>query len=82
MPYLYQGFLSVVSQTLLLLGASLHPDLRKLMPVAKGVVEDTVERVRKETGSLGRLAPSLGVSGEILGEAVERWKARVVDVNW
>jgi hypothetical protein len=82
MPYLYQGYLSIVSQTLLLLGASLHPDLRQLIPVGKRVVEDTVEMVRRETDALGRLAPSLEVSGGILSEAVARWRERIAGVEW
>ncbi|SMR56274.1 unnamed protein product [Zymoseptoria tritici ST99CH_3D1] len=81
-PYLYQGFLSLVSQTLLLLGASLHTELRRLMPVRKEALVKTVDSVRIELNTLGRLAPSLEVSGGILGDAVDRWKERISGVEW
>lgn len=61
----------MVSQTLLVMGASLSPGLVGLLPDA-GVVDGIIGRVLDEVEGYARLAPSLGVSAGILREAEGR----------
>lgn len=71
LPYLWQGALSITSQTLLLMGATLSNVLAVLLPPrlhVDGVVTDVVI----ELGKLGHLAPSIRLCADIVREAEER----------
>lgn len=60
-----------MSQTLLLMGATLSPILDQLLPPSyqmDAILKDMVE----ELGRLGSLAPGLQLCAEIVGEAEER----------
>lgn len=80
-PYVWQETLSAVSQTLLVMGASMVAPLADLLAVnddLDGLIEGVVGVVE----GLGRRAPSLEVAGQILREADERrrgvwWKESV-----
>lgn len=80
-PYVWQETLSAVSQTLLVMGASMVAPLADLLVVIddlNGLIQGVVTVVE----GLGRRAPSLKVAGEILREADGRrrgvwWKETV-----
>ncbi|CZT25773.1 related to C6 finger domain protein [Ramularia collo-cygni] len=71
LPYLFQGALSVTSQSLLLMGATLSSVLSALLP-ASHQVEAVIMSVVSEVQRLGRLAPSIELCAELLREAEER----------
>lgn len=71
LPYLWQGALSITSQTLLLMGATLSPALTGLLP-PKQQLDAVIKDVVVEVERLGHLAPSLKLCGEIIREAEER----------
>ncbi|KAF1820672.1 uncharacterized protein K489DRAFT_323867 [Dissoconium aciculare CBS 342.82] len=71
LPYLWQGVLSITSQTLLLMGATLSRPLRKLLPPQKQV-DAMIQGVILEVERLSHLAPSLQRCAEILREAEDR----------
>ncbi|KAF8471223.1 hypothetical protein BDZ91DRAFT_677696 [Kalaharituber pfeilii] len=71
MPYLWQGALSMVSQSLLLMGATMSPSLVSLLPPPEQmdvIFQDVIEEVER----YAPLAPSLRLGSEILWEAEER----------
>ncbi|KAK8205925.1 hypothetical protein IWZ01DRAFT_59852 [Phyllosticta capitalensis] len=71
LPYLWQGALSVVSQTLLVMGATMSPSLSALLPpphAMDAIINDVVCEIER----LAHLAPSLRLSAEIVREAEER----------
>jgi hypothetical protein len=72
MPYLWQGALSIVSQTLLLMGASMSPSLSAIIstltPNADVVISDVVGEIER----YAHLAPSISLSAQILSEAEMR----------
>ncbi|KAK5146929.1 hypothetical protein LTR32_001538 [Rachicladosporium monterosium] len=71
LPYLWQGALSIMSQTLLLMAATLSAPLSALLPPARQmdvIIAETVAEVER----LAHLAPSLRLCAEILGEAEQR----------
>ncbi|KAK4548872.1 hypothetical protein LTR36_008645 [Oleoguttula mirabilis] len=71
LPYLWQGALSIMSQTLLLMGATLSPTLAQLLPPAHqtdGIIAEVVAEVER----LAHLAPSLRLCAEIVREAEAR----------
>jgi len=71
LPYLWQGTLSIVSQSLLVMGATLSPSLSALLPPPPQM--DTIIReVIVEIERYSHLAPSLRLSTEIVREAEER----------
>jgi hypothetical protein len=72
LPYLWQGALSVTSQTLLLMGATLSNLLRGLLPAEAEKVESVIESVVSEVQRLGHLAPSIELCAELLREAEGR----------
>ncbi|KKY23027.1 putative c6 finger domain [Phaeomoniella chlamydospora] len=74
LPYLWQGALSMVSQTLLVMGATMSTGLRELLPCSLTDVEMIVVGVRDEVVRYKDLAPSLKLSAEILVEAEGRWR--------
>lgn len=71
LPYLWQGALSMVSQTLLVMGATLSPALASLLPPPSQmdvIISDVVIEVER----YAHLAPSLRLSAEIIREAEDR----------
>ena len=71
MPYLWQGALSMVSQSILVMGATMSPSLASLLPLAEQmdvIFQDVIEEVER----YAHLAPSLSLGAEILREAEER----------
>ncbi|KAF2457545.1 hypothetical protein BDY21DRAFT_28567 [Lineolata rhizophorae] len=71
LPYLWQGALSIVSQTLLVMGATMSPSLSALLPPPHQM-DVIIEEVVYEIERFAHLAPSLRLSAEILREAEER----------
>jgi len=75
MPYLWQGALSIVSQTLLVMGATMSPSLSSIIstlvphPEAVNVI---INDVVMEIERYAHLAPSLSLSAEIIREAEMR----------
>jgi hypothetical protein len=75
MPYLWQGALSIVSQTLLVMGATMSPSLSTIIstlvphPDAVNVI---INDVVMEIERYAHLAPSLSLSAEIIREAEMR----------
>ncbi|KAF2835678.1 C6 zinc finger domain-containing protein [Patellaria atrata CBS 101060] len=71
LPYLWQGALSIVSQTLLVMGATMSPSLSALLPPPHQmdvIISDVVLEIERYS----HLAPSLQLSAEIIREAEER----------
>ncbi|KAF2195226.1 hypothetical protein K469DRAFT_681562 [Zopfia rhizophila CBS 207.26] len=71
LPYLWQGALSIVSQTLLVMGATMSPSLSALLPPPHQmdiIIDDVVLEIER----YAHLAPSLRLSAEIIREAEER----------
>ncbi|KAL1876576.1 hypothetical protein Daus18300_002820 [Diaporthe australafricana] len=75
MPYLWQGALSIVSQTLLVMGATMSPSLSNIL---MGLVPhgDNIDRIINEVvmeiERYAVLAPSLSLAAEIIKEAEVR----------
>ncbi|KAI9732876.1 MAG: hypothetical protein M1834_003816 [Cirrosporium novae-zelandiae] len=74
LPYLWQGTLSIVSQTLLIMGATLSPSLSALM-LSPIQMDELIKSVMVEINQYAHLAPSLRMSVEILREAEVRRQA-------
>jgi hypothetical protein len=68
MPYLWQGALSIVSQSLLVMGATLSPALAPLLPPPQEM-DTIINGVVEEIAKYSHLAPSLALSAEIIREA-------------
>ncbi|EAW06265.1 putative C6 finger domain protein [Aspergillus clavatus NRRL 1] len=73
LPYLWQGALSMVSQTLLIMGATMSPGLSTLLPPGFRV-DAIISSVITEVGRYAHLAPSLKLSAEIIRDAEKRRK--------
>lgn len=71
LPYLWQGALSITSQVLLLMGATLSNVLSPLLP-PKQHLDQVIMDVIAEAESLAHLAPSIALATEIIKEAEER----------
>ena len=71
LPYLWQGALSIVSQTLLVMGATMNASLSALLPPAPQM-DAIINEVVAEVERYAHLAPSLRLSAEIVREAEER----------
>jgi len=71
LPYLWQGALSLMSQSLLLMGATLSGTLSSLLPPALQMNEIIAEVVA-EVERLAHLAPSVKLCAEIMREAEQR----------
>ncbi|EMC95918.1 hypothetical protein BAUCODRAFT_123202 [Baudoinia panamericana UAMH 10762] len=71
LPYLWQGALSLMSQTLIIMAATLSPALNVLLPPANQM-DVIIGEVVTEVERVAHLAPSLGVCAEIVREAEER----------
>lgn len=75
MPYLWQGALSIVSQTLLLMGATMSPVLSSIIATLVPTIETIdiiINDVVVEIERYAHLAPSLSLSAEIIREAEMR----------
>ena len=72
MPYLWQGALSIVSQTLLLMGASMSPSLSAIVATLTPNADVIINDVVCEIDRYAHLAPSISLSAEILREAEMR----------
>ncbi|KAL2872242.1 putative C6 finger domain protein [Aspergillus lucknowensis] len=71
LPYLWQGALSMVSQSLLIMGATMSPALSTLLPSTLRV-DGIISSVITEVDRYAHLAPSLRLSAEILRDAERR----------
>ncbi|KAJ5668822.1 hypothetical protein N7462_009892 [Penicillium macrosclerotiorum] len=71
LPYLWQGALSMVSQALLIMGATMSPTLSTLLPPPLRV-DAIISSVVAEVESYAHLAPSLKLSAEIIRDAERR----------
>ena len=71
LPYLWQGALSIVSQTLLVMGATMSHSLAALLPPPVQI-DAIITEVVAEIEGYAHLAPSLRLSSEIVREAEER----------
>jgi hypothetical protein len=74
LPYLWQGALSIVSQSLLLMGATLSNSLAALLPPAHQM-NVIIAEVVAEVERMAHLAPSIRLCAEIMREAEERRQA-------
>lgn len=72
MPYLWQGALSIVSQTLLLMGASMSPSLSAIIATLTPNADVIINEVVCEIDRYAHLAPSISLSAEIIREAEMR----------
>ena len=71
LPYLWQGALSMVSQTLLVMGATMSQSLAALLP-PPDQIDAMISDVLSEVQRYAHLAPSLKLSTEIIYEAEDR----------
>ncbi|KAJ4332993.1 hypothetical protein N0V87_007970 [Didymella glomerata] len=68
LPYLFQGALSIVSQTLLIMGATMTQSLSQLLP-PPATMDDIINNVVLEMERYAHLAPSIRLSAELVREA-------------
>lgn len=68
LPYLFQGALSIISQTLLVMGATMSVTLSALLP-PPNTMDDIINNVIHEVERLAHLAPSLRLSAELIRDA-------------
>jgi hypothetical protein len=76
-PYLWQGALSIVSQTLLIMGATLSSSLAALLPPVHQM-NVIIAEVVAEIERMAHLAPSIRLCAELMREAEERRQAILV----
>ena len=75
MPYLWQGALSIVSQTLLVMGATMSVSLSSILATlvpSLDTIDAIINDVILEIERYSHLAPSISLSSEILTEAEMR----------
>ncbi|KAK4156521.1 hypothetical protein C8A00DRAFT_12559 [Chaetomidium leptoderma] len=75
MPYLWQGALSIVSQTLLVMGATMSPSLSSILwslVPHREAIDQIINDVVMEIERYAVLSPSLSLSAEIIKEAEVR----------
>ncbi len=75
MPYLWQGALSIVSQTLLVMGASMSPSLSNILLTLvphREALDQMINDVIMDIERMAVLAPSLSLAAEIIKEAEVR----------
>ncbi|QSZ31045.1 hypothetical protein DSL72_000606 [Monilinia vaccinii-corymbosi] len=79
MPYLWQGALSIVSQTLLVMGATMSPSLSAIINslVIHDTIDGIINNVVIEIERYAHLAPSLSLSAEIIREAEMRRRSNL-----
>ncbi|KAK5168687.1 uncharacterized protein LTR77_005996 [Saxophila tyrrhenica] len=71
LPYLWQGALSIMSQSLLVMSATVNQTLAALMP-GKREMDAVIAEVVGELERLAHLAPSIRLCAEMVREAEER----------
>ncbi|KFH42960.1 Quinic acid utilization activator-like protein [Hapsidospora chrysogenum ATCC 11550] len=72
MPYMWQGALSMVSQTLLIMGATMSPSLLSILLTLvphREALDQIINDVVMEVERYAMLAPSLSLAAEIIKEA-------------
>ncbi|KAK7754146.1 hypothetical protein SLS62_003992 [Diatrype stigma] len=75
MPYLWQGALSIVSQTLLIMGATMSPSLSTILLSLvshREVIDQIINDVIMDIERMAVLAPSISMAAEIIKEAEVR----------
>lgn len=75
MPYLWQGALSIVSQTLLIMGATMSPSLSNILSTLvshRESIDQIINDVIVDIERMAVLAPSLSLAAEIIKEAEVR----------
>lgn len=75
MPYLWQGALSIVSQTLLVMGATMSPSLFSIILTLvphREAIDQIINDVIMDIERTAVLAPSLSLAAEIIKEAEVR----------
>lgn len=78
MPYLWQGALSIVSQTLLVMGATMSSSLSNILLSLvphRDTIDQIINDVVMEIERYAVLAPSLSLAAEIIKEAEVRRRA-------
>lgn len=78
MPYLWQGALSIVSQTLLVMGATMSSSLSNILLTLvphPDTIDQIINDVVMEIERYAVLAPSLSLAAEIIKEAEVRRRA-------
>ncbi|KAH7328292.1 hypothetical protein B0I35DRAFT_346461 [Stachybotrys elegans] len=78
MPYIWQGALSMVSQTLLVMGATMSPSLLGILLTLvphREALDQIINEVVLEIERYAMLAPSLRLASEIIKEAEARRRA-------
>jgi hypothetical protein len=79
LPYLWQGALSIMSQTLLLMAATLNQTLVALLPPAHQM-DLIIAEVVAELEQLAHLAPSVALCAEMVREAEQRRQVLMKEV--
>lgn len=78
MPYTWQGALSMASQTLLIMGATMSPSLQGLvlgLVPDRAALDKIIQDVIDELGRNAVLAPSINLAADIVKEAEMRRRA-------
>jgi len=78
MPYIWQGALSMVSQSLLIMGATMSPSLLSILLTLvshRDALDELINAVIAEVEHYAALAPSLSLAAEIIKEAEVRRRA-------
>ena len=75
MPYTWQGALSMASQSLLIMGATMSPSLQGLvlgLVPDRAALDKIIKDVIDEIGRYAVLAPSINLAADIVKEAEMR----------
>ncbi len=78
MPYTWQGALSMASQSLLIMGATMSPSLQGLvlgLVPNRAALDRIIQDVIDELGRYAVLAPSINLAADIVKEAELRRRA-------
>ncbi|KAM3505795.1 hypothetical protein MY11210_007834, partial [Beauveria gryllotalpidicola] len=78
MPYIWQGAMSMASQLLLIMGATMSPSLQGLvlsLVPDKAALDKIIQDVIDEIGRCAVLAPSINLAAGIVKEAELRRRA-------
>jgi len=75
MPYLWQGALSIVAQTLLVMAATMSPSLCSILLTllpSRETIDQMINEVIIDIERMSVLAPSISLAAEIIKEAEVR----------
>lgn len=75
MPYLWQGALSIVAQTLLVMAATMSPSLCSILLTllpTREAIDQMINEVIIDIERMSVLAPSISLAAEIIKEAEVR----------